>query len=286
MQKKKPLYIYKQSAVIPFIRDGENLWLMLITARNGKRWIIPKGGIEKNMTPSSSAAKEAFEEAGVEGSVYPFPVGEYRYKKRNATYQVQVFLFEIDKILPEWSESEFRKRKLILIEDTEKFIKNSDLKNIINGTVPILSHSQKPLTKTLCDDPLLKRSRKRLEQSRVPGNLDKKDQALIEQQQRNHIIQLQGELEMLRQLAEQRRFEIAKFQEKAEIEKVRADEAEKRALAIEQRAIDAETRALDAERKLFLFRRNIDSHRHDLRQMLTVMVNNDTGLTPSEPLNY
>jgi 8-oxo-dGTP pyrophosphatase MutT (NUDIX family) len=55
--------------VIPYrIRDGK-IEVMLITSSTRKRWIIPKGMIEPDMTPQDSAAKEAWEEAGIIGQV-------------------------------------------------------------------------------------------------------------------------------------------------------------------------------------------------------------------------
>jgi len=42
---------------------------MLITSRDTRRWVIPKGWPKKGTSPRHSAAREAFEEAGVVGAV-------------------------------------------------------------------------------------------------------------------------------------------------------------------------------------------------------------------------
>jgi len=46
----KPVIIIQQSAVIPYqIVDGE-IEIMVITSSTGKRWVIPKGLVEPDMT--------------------------------------------------------------------------------------------------------------------------------------------------------------------------------------------------------------------------------------------
>ena len=40
--------------------------ILLVTTRQTKRWIIPKGWPIKGLKPAKSAAREAYEEAGYE----------------------------------------------------------------------------------------------------------------------------------------------------------------------------------------------------------------------------
>ena len=57
------------------------LEILIVTTRKSKRWIVPKGSPIKRLTPSKSAAREAFEEAGVRGKIGARPLGNFRYKK-------------------------------------------------------------------------------------------------------------------------------------------------------------------------------------------------------------
>ena len=57
------------------------LEIMLVTSRGTRRWIIPKGWPKRGMPPYDTAAKEAFEEAGVLGKVNKRPIGSYPYDK-------------------------------------------------------------------------------------------------------------------------------------------------------------------------------------------------------------
>ena len=116
---RKPKYFYKQSAVIPFRVKNGRFEILLITSSKKKKWIIPKGIIEQNMTPQESALKEALEEAGVSGKVSEKMFGEYSYKKWGDTCNVKVYLMKVTKELEKWME-DYRKRKWVSINEAVK----------------------------------------------------------------------------------------------------------------------------------------------------------------------
>jgi hypothetical protein len=60
---------------------GARTEVMLMTSRETRRWIIPKGWPHKGRTPHRSAAPEAYEEAGVVGRVQRDPLGSFSYQK-------------------------------------------------------------------------------------------------------------------------------------------------------------------------------------------------------------
>jgi 8-oxo-dGTP pyrophosphatase MutT (NUDIX family) len=55
--------------------------VLLITSRNTKRWIIPKGWPMAEMTARKTAKREAFEEAGIIGKIGKKPIGEFSSQK-------------------------------------------------------------------------------------------------------------------------------------------------------------------------------------------------------------
>jgi ADP-ribose pyrophosphatase YjhB (NUDIX family) len=57
------------------------LEILLVTTRQTKRWIVPKGWPIKGLKPAKSAAREAFEEAGVWGRVGARAIGHFTYDK-------------------------------------------------------------------------------------------------------------------------------------------------------------------------------------------------------------
>ncbi len=55
--------------------------VLLITSRDTGRWVIPKGWPIAGLTSASAAAREAWEEAGVEGRVQETAIGAFGYDK-------------------------------------------------------------------------------------------------------------------------------------------------------------------------------------------------------------
>ncbi len=90
-------------------RRRHGLEVLLITSLNSKRWIIPKGWPEADLTPAENAAREAFEEAGVIGKVSAKPIGSYHYLKERkdgggVPCSVDVFALAVTKQLDDWPE--------------------------------------------------------------------------------------------------------------------------------------------------------------------------------------
>jgi 8-oxo-dGTP pyrophosphatase MutT (NUDIX family) len=80
---------------------------MLVTSRETRRWIIPKGWPHKGRTPHRSAAREAYEEAGVVGRVRRDPLGSFSYEKRlpaggTVVCKVHVFALEVRQQSRKW----------------------------------------------------------------------------------------------------------------------------------------------------------------------------------------
>ncbi len=115
--RTKPAFWYHQSAAAPVrIVDGR-MEVLLVTAIRSRRWILPKGIIEKGMTPSDSAAKETWEEAGVTGSIDSRSLGCYTISKWGGTCSVEVFRMDAVQKADCWPEDGSRERKWFLLGD-------------------------------------------------------------------------------------------------------------------------------------------------------------------------
>ena len=119
--------VFRQSGVLPVLDDR----LVLITARKSDRWIIPKGYVEKGLSPADSAAKEAYEEAGLIGVVHYRQTGQFRYQKFGKHFSVQVFPLFIETMLDEWDEMRDRRRKLVTPAEALEMVCHDELKQII-----------------------------------------------------------------------------------------------------------------------------------------------------------
>lgn len=119
MGKSKDKKTLVQYAALPFLvmENGQTL-VLLITSRETRRWIIPKGRPEKRLAPHEVAEREALEEAGVIGRVQEKAFTVFRSEKRLKTGEVratrvQVHLLEVDRELDKWDEQHERERRWV-----------------------------------------------------------------------------------------------------------------------------------------------------------------------------
>lgn len=72
----------RQVAALPWRGDGAGLEILLVSSRETRRWVIPKGWPMKDKADHEAAAQEAYEEAGLDGRIASAAFGEYEYLKR------------------------------------------------------------------------------------------------------------------------------------------------------------------------------------------------------------
>lgn len=137
MPKKLKSHVRKersgqQCAALPLmIRNGETM-AMLVTSRETRRWLLPKGWSEADLAPHELAAKEAFEEAGLVGDIEPTPIGSYSYEKRlrggrTVRCSVQVFPMWVTRQLKRWPERRQRKAKWFTLGQAALAVDEADL---------------------------------------------------------------------------------------------------------------------------------------------------------------
>ena len=120
----------EQSGVIPYRLEQGKIEILLVSSRKKKRWVIPKGIVEPDLTPQDSAAKEALEEGGILGEVLPESVGTYTYEKWGGVCRVVVFLLKVTSLEANWLEN-YRERQWFSLPEAQKRLEEAELKNIL-----------------------------------------------------------------------------------------------------------------------------------------------------------
>jgi len=129
--------LIRQYGVIPFRRGPDGgVEILLITSRETRRWVVPRGNPILGLSPHEAAAQEAYEEAGVRGDVEPQVLGTYRYDKRRASGAVDEALVElfpllVREILDEWPERHERERRWFVAEDAAASVAEEELAALI-----------------------------------------------------------------------------------------------------------------------------------------------------------
>lgn len=121
----------RQAAAIP-VRAGR---ICLVTSSSGKRWVIPKGLIDPGRTSGEMALQEAWEEAGLVGTLLPEPVGSYVYEKYGGTCFVTVFRMDVTDELEDWPERAVRQRCWLTPTQALVRIEDPGLREIIRSAI-------------------------------------------------------------------------------------------------------------------------------------------------------
>ena len=130
-----------QYAALPYrTKHKSQLEIMLVTSRETRRWIIPKGWPKRGMPPHDTAAKEAFEEAGVIGKVSKRPIGSYPYDKilekgDKASCRIQVFALRVTRQRKRWPEKHERQIRWYPPAEAVRFVGEPHLRRIIRKFV-------------------------------------------------------------------------------------------------------------------------------------------------------
>ncbi len=135
----------RQVAALPvrFTADGRSQILMITTRRN-RKWIVPKGWHIPGLSPHDAAAREAFEEAGVRGTVLSRPVGSYafcktRRERPDLDCQVDVYLLYVREELNDWPERAGRQRLWCDVADAAERAGHEGLGTLIAQIAPKLA---------------------------------------------------------------------------------------------------------------------------------------------------
>jgi 8-oxo-dGTP pyrophosphatase MutT (NUDIX family) len=126
----------QQFAAVPLMQQGDQVHVMLLTSRGTKRWVLPKGWAEQDLTGPEVAAKEAFEEGGLVGKVQLDSLGTYSYLKempqaQAVPCQVEVFAMWVDQQLDEWPERAQRVRQWFSLSEAAEKVQESGLRLLL-----------------------------------------------------------------------------------------------------------------------------------------------------------
>lgn len=125
-----------QVAALPWRRGEDGLQILLITSRETRRWVTPKGGRMAGKSDAEAAAQEALEEAGAEGRIDEAPFGAFRYQKmlkRRAPRwcTVAVYPLEVEILHDEFKERAERIRQWMSADQAALSVDEPDLRMLI-----------------------------------------------------------------------------------------------------------------------------------------------------------
>ncbi len=112
----------RQSGALPYTLVEGRVVFLLVTSRRTGRWIFPKGSISVGMTAWDSAAKEAFEEAGVIGEIGSEPLGTYQNTDKGLLVDIDLYPLKVGEQLETWDEMDQRLRHWALLAEARRLL--------------------------------------------------------------------------------------------------------------------------------------------------------------------
>jgi 8-oxo-dGTP pyrophosphatase MutT (NUDIX family) len=127
-----------QVAALCWRTSRRGLEVLLITSLNSKRWILPKGWPEADLSGAENAAREAFEEAGVTGKTGAGAIGRYLYLKEKREgggmpVNVEVFALQVTKQLDDWPEKGLRSMIWVPLDQAAAKVSEPGLRDLLKS---------------------------------------------------------------------------------------------------------------------------------------------------------
>lgn len=129
----------KQIAALPMRWKKEGTFqVLMVTSRETKRWIMPKGWTMNGKKPWVAAEIEALEEAGAVGYIGKDVLGTYTYKKKlddgtSLKCEVDVYPMVVENLKRNWKERDERKRKWFSAKGAAKRVSEPELAKLLRS---------------------------------------------------------------------------------------------------------------------------------------------------------
>ena len=128
----------RQVAALVWREAEAGVDVLLVTSRETRRWVLPKGWLVKGNSPAESALQEAWEEAGAIATSAAEPFGDYHYDKvlddgSLLRCAVDVFPAEASRLVDEWPEMTQRRRRWYGTEAAAALVAEPDLAALLRA---------------------------------------------------------------------------------------------------------------------------------------------------------
>lgn len=164
--KRSPSSAFTQPGDEPRTQYGAICWrktegaldVLLITSRETGRWVIPKGWPMKGIGPAAAAAREAWEEAGVEGTLSDTCLGLFSYQKllpndQSVPCVVAIYGLKVEKLSRRYPEQSQRQRKWFSTSEAAELVAEPELRNLLlaldHGTLDLADTQKGKKAKSL-----------------------------------------------------------------------------------------------------------------------------------------
>ncbi|TCU49261.1 ADP-ribose pyrophosphatase YjhB (NUDIX family) [Novosphingobium sp. PhB57] len=131
-----------QTHALPYRLVGDSFEVLLVTSRRKRKWILPKGKIEIGETAAQRAAIEAFEEAGVRGTVSAKPLLASSLADPSRAH---IYPLAVLEELEQWPEMALRQRAWFSFPEARARLKNEGVLHALDSFAATIFHDGGPV---------------------------------------------------------------------------------------------------------------------------------------------
>lgn len=126
----------RKIVVLPTLEIEGSLRVVVVTSRADGEWILPKGNFETHLAPHEVAALEAWEEAGLRGSVKRSSATKINLEIRGEATRLTCFRMKVDEIAESWPEDHQRERRIVRLRKAHQLLRKSGFSSILDEMQP------------------------------------------------------------------------------------------------------------------------------------------------------
>ena len=127
-----------QIGVVPILVDRKGCLVVLVTARGKDRWLPPKGNVHRRHSNRTMALTEAYEEAGIVGTIRHKHYVDVPFCKAGERITLRLYPMQVQRVLKTWPEKTSRQRTIVRPRKAYKLI---DCKKLRAGMTRLVTRS-------------------------------------------------------------------------------------------------------------------------------------------------
>ena len=124
--------------VLPYLWLGHDLRIVIISSRDGDRWVLPKGRPKSGLSRRALAQLEAWEEAGVTGALKPTRPIDVFIRRGTGRQSLRLYPMRVDSLAETWPEQSDRQRIIVAPAEAQNLLSDEGMAEAVAALMPRL----------------------------------------------------------------------------------------------------------------------------------------------------
>ncbi|MEM7675776.1 MAG: NUDIX hydrolase [Myxococcota bacterium] len=114
-----------------FWHDGQ-LCIVVVTNREGDRWVLPKGRPKSGVSHRMLAQQEAWEEAGLSGTLSAGRSIDVTIRRHGRRLALRLYPMHVEEMAPWWPEHALRQRRIVSAGEAQSMLSDRGMTKAVS----------------------------------------------------------------------------------------------------------------------------------------------------------